>query len=447
MRSTRFRVVCFLLILAPPVAVASVSQDFRATDPGPRSGPPAAGGPLPGLDAASLQFFLAGQEVIQETDSVRGTIPDTGLGLGPRFNMNSCGGCHNYPAPGGSSPPVNPQVAVATLDGATNLVPSFITMDGPIRRAFVKRTEGGNVAGTAPHLYTIAGRADAAGCAIAQPDFDALVAADNLSFHIPLQLYGVGLIQAVDTATILGNLASNLTVKRILGIGGHSGGPSGTGRLTWKGQATNLLLIAAGAYQDEVGVTNTFASAENDQTPGCQLNALPEDQFNVAAPNFIDALPDFVKIAGFATFSAPPVPAPDTPSIARGRILFAQIGCALCHTPSLPIGAAVGSAPRGSIANLYSDIALHRMGPGLADGIATGNAGSDEFRTTPLWGVGQRLFLLHDGRTRDLLQAIAAHASQGNGTHPPSEANTVIAIFNILTEAQKQDILNFLRAL
>src|SRR5581483_678792 len=137
----------------------------------------------------------------------------------------------------------------------------------------------------------------------------------------------------------------------------------------------------------------------------------------------------------------------DTPSIARGRTLFAQIGCALCHSPSLPIGAAVGSMPAGSRAELYSDLALHRMGPGLADGIAQGNAGGDEFRTTPLWGVGQRLFLLHDGRTRDLREAIAAHASAGNGTFAPSEANTVVAIFNALSEPQKQDVFNFLRGL
>ncbi len=81
------------------------------------------------------------------------------------------------------------------------------------------------------------------------------------------------------------------------------------------------------------------------------------------------------------------------------------------------------------------------MGSGLADGVSQGAAGPDEFRTAPLWGLGQRLFFLHDGRTSDLLQAIEAHASQG------SEANSVIRIFNGLSENQKQDLLNFLRSL
>ena len=115
-RSNQSRFAFSLLIQAALfVAAASVPKaHVQATDPGPRGGPPGAGGPLPGLDGPALQLFLAGQEAIQEVDSVQGTIPNTGLGLGPRFNMDSCGGCHNYPAPGGSSPPINPQVAVAT---------------------------------------------------------------------------------------------------------------------------------------------------------------------------------------------------------------------------------------------------------------------------------------------------------------------------------------------
>ena len=100
-----------------------------------------------------------------------------------------------------------------------------------------------------------------------------------------------------------------------------------------------------------------------------------------------------------------------------------------------------GVALGGVQANLFSDLLLHRMGRGLADGISQGLAGPDQFRSAPLWGIGQRLFFLHDGRTSDLLVAIETHASQG------SEANTVIANFNALTPTQQQDVLNFLRSL
>jgi len=88
------------------------------------------------------------------------------------------------------------------------------------------------------------------------------------------------------------------------------------------------------------------------------------------------------------------------------------------------------------------------MGKGLADNVTQGLAQGDMFRTTPLWGIGQRLFFLHDGRTSDLLAAIKAHASESTeGHYPPSEANAVIHGFNALPPADKQAILDFLRSL
>ena len=96
----------------------------------------------------------------------------------------------------------------------------------------------------------------------------------------------------------------------------------------------------------------------------------------------------------------------------------------------------------------YSDFALHHMGSRLSDGINQGAAGPDQFRTAPLWGLGQRLFFLHDGRTADLLQAIQAHASTDcNRQSCGSEANSVVRRFNSLNRSQMQDLLNFLRSL
>jgi CxxC motif-containing protein (DUF1111 family) len=86
------------------------------------------------------------------------------------------------------------------------------------------------------------------------------------------------------------------------------------------------------------------------------------------------------------------------------------------------------------------------MGPGLADGISQGQAGPREWRSAPLWGLGQRVYFLHDGRTSDLLTAIQEHASGSGRTNSASEANQVVANFNNLNETQKQDVLNFLRS-
>jgi CxxC motif-containing protein (DUF1111 family) len=91
--------------------------------------------------------------------------------------------------------------------------------------------------------------------------------------------------------------------------------------------------------------------------------------------------------------------------------------------------------------NLFSDLLVHHMGTVLADGITQGSAGPDEFRTAPLWGLGERVYFLHDGRTSNLLAAIQAHASSG------SEANNVVQQFNALSSAQQQNVLNFLRSL
>jgi CxxC motif-containing protein (DUF1111 family) len=130
----------------------------------------------------------------------------------------------------------------------------------------------------------------------------------------------------------------------------------------------------------------------------------------------------------------------------------------MCHTPALMTDNTTVAAFANQTVALFSDLALHKMGPGLADNILQGAAAGDEFRTAPLWGLGQRIFFLHDGRTSDLVQAIQDHASGGDsggreqfehsGSHfGPSEANKVIANYNALSSAQQQDLLNFLRSL
>ena len=122
-------------------------------------------------------------------------------------------------------------------------------------------------------------------------------------------------------------------------------------------------------------------------------------------------------------FLAPPEPSHDTPggrdSIRRGSAIFAGIGCAACHTQELvtsPLSAV--AALRNKPVRLYSDLALHKMGTKLDDGISQGLAGSGEFRSAPLWGLGHRAFLLHDGRTRDLIIAIEEHESAGSDANP-----------------------------
>src|SRR5579863_10059394 len=165
----------------------------EAKDPGVRGGPPGAGSPLLGLTSTYGDFFTAALARFQEVDSVSGTVPnENGVGLGPRFNANSCAACHAFPAIGGTSPLSNPQLAMATLDGAHNSLPSFITIDGPVREARFLRKPNGTADGGVHDLFVITGRLDAGACNISQPDFATAVANHNVIFRIPTPLFGAG---------------------------------------------------------------------------------------------------------------------------------------------------------------------------------------------------------------------------------------------------------------
>jgi len=447
------------------LAAITISPLRAQNDPGPRSGPPAAGSFYPTLNPNEQSFFNQAQLRFQEVDSVSGGIAgESGVGLGPTFNGNSCAQCHAQPTIGGSSPGLsspqnsiaNPQVALATLDGASNTVPSFITADGPVREARFIKTSSGALDGGVHGLYTITGRSDAPGCTLGQPDFATAVSTDNAIFRIPTPLFGLGLVEATPDSTLQANLAATQSARAALKIGGvfNTSGNDGTiTRFGWKAQNKSLLIFVGEAYNVEQGVSNENFPNERSAVTGCVFNASPEDASNVlngntSSPNFgttvgtvSEMASDVVNFAAFVRLSAPATPAAPTTSTQNGAALFNSIGCNLCHSPTLTTGASIFTGMSNVTYNPYSDFALHAMGAGLSDGIHQGAAGPTQFRTAPLWGLGQRLFFLHDGRTTDLIQAIQSHSSSG------SEATLVVHKFNALKQSQVQDLLNFLRSL
>jgi CxxC motif-containing protein (DUF1111 family) len=431
-----------------------------ARDPGVRGGAASAGEPIAGLTTTELAFFNAGKDEFEEDEAV----PE---GLGPTMNLGGCGGCHSQPGLGGTSPAVNPQVEFATAGGATNTVPSFIAANGPVREARFVKNPDDTPDGGVHALFTIAGRSDAPECKLAQPDFATEIGRRNVIFRVPTPVFGAGLIEQIPDNVILANQATDALRKNDLRIGGRpniilaghaiSGQPNKNGndgtvaRFGWKAQNKSLLLFSGEAYNVEMGITNELFQTERDEASACQFAANPNSITNTAGETPADAVSAIEKFALFMRFLAPPAPSSDTPggteSIARGRALFTDTGCALCHTPTLRTGNAAVAALRNQPVNLYSDLLVHNMGPGLADGVSQGQAGPRDFRTAPLWGLGQRLFFLHDGRTSDLREAIRAHRSGSILTFNASEANVVVRNFNALQDSQKQDLLNFLRSL
>lgn len=469
--SSRSRVIlCSAAVMVLLLAVVIQGQN-PTRDPGPRGAPIGAGKPIANLTVDQRRFFEDGQVRFVQTE----TVAD---GLGPTFNGDSCGVCHSQPAIGGTSPSLdafphigqNPQVAIANSHGAPNRLPFFVTPDGPVREARFKfvvnpngtinpREPDGNV----HDLFTIQGRDDLPipnKCVLAQEDFQRAQDQNNLSLRIPTPMFGGGLIEMIDDATILANINGNKLEKSILGIRGRPNRSGNDGTITrfgWKAQVKSLIMFSHEAYNVEMGETNQMFPQKrgffpNPPPAACVFKPLPEDHTNFlpAISDPLDVPSDDDAFATFMRFLDQPTPsctgANCSISIQNGRRLFTHVvGCTLCHVPAMKTGPSAFTVNppglSGVQANLFSDLLLHHMGSGLRDGISQGNAGPDEFRTAPLWGLGQRIFFLHDGRTKDLLEAIRQHASPG------SEANGVIAVFQTLTEQQKQDILNFLRSL
>jgi len=492
-------------------STSNSAQSSAAVDSGVRGGPPGAGGPLGGLTAAEQAFFTAAQarfEVIE-------TVP---AGLGPGFNELSCANCHINPAVGGSSPTTNPQVTDANTDGATNVIPSFITANGPIREARFVLNPDGTPDGGVHDLFSIQGRADAPGCVFAQPNFAAQLAANNVIFRTPINTFGDGLVEGVSDLSLENAFAAQAQQNASLGISGQFNLSGNTGNITrfgWKAQNPSMQVFGGEAYNVEEGVTNdSFPDKRNNPTPQCAPNPLPEDTVSTvdtinSGSVASDLSSDVVNFALFTRLLAPPTPAVPfttsstaststlsttsmtastatsmTPasttltmasvlpmvagastsststaaassststasaaSITTGFQAFTNIGCSGCHIVSQTTGslALIDTTANPTVSNItinpFSDYAVHSMGTGLADRVTQGNANGFQFRSAPLWGVGQRVFFLHDGRTNNLLTAIEDHASSG------SEANAVIAQFNMLSTTDQQNILNFLRDL
>jgi len=414
-------------------------------DPGPRPGPAAAGGFYPTLNAAEQAAFANGISQFIEDEPVP-DVPQGNGGLGPGFNSTSCGSCHSQPAtlgtsPSPSSPQVpqpNPQIAAAMEMGAKNTIPSFITPSGPVREARFILNPDGTLDGGVHNLFSIAGRTDAPGCNLKQPDFEAQLNARNVIFRIPTPLFGLGLVENTPDFVLKSNLARTADRRRDLRIGGRfnlSGNDGTIMKFGWKAQNKSLTIFSGEAYNVEMGISNDVMPNERNLVKGCVFNPTPEDSHSQAGGSDVDAFVDAIRL------SAPATPAPSTTEIEAGREQFDRVGCALCHSQALTTSQSFNTGMSYVEYHPFSDFALHHMGTNLADGINQGIATGDEFRTAPLWGIGQRLFFLHDGRTSDLLDAINQHASPG------SEANEVVRRFNRLSTTEQQNILDFLRSL
>ena len=457
------------------VAVSLLSiVTLAQTDPGVQSGSRGTGAALSSVladdNAGILAFFNDGQGRFQEVDTVSSN------GLGPRFNSNSCSSCHAQPAIGGSGPASNPQAQFTTNGVAPkDKTPYFITPTGPTVEArfpfFFNKNGSVNVNspnGGVETIFTVSGRPDAGACSLAQPSFTSAKAVNNIIFRIPTPVFGAGLLENLDDSTLLLNQAKNLNNR--LGISGsfNRNGNDGTiSRFGWKAQNKSLHTFSGEAYNVEMGISNSLFPQDRplpgeDGSGSSGLTGLPSSCLNLTGNGYPEDTNNWAAsgagildaASAFANFMRGLAPPPtgsvvlngstvSASSIANGSALFSSIGCATCHnpTPGTTQKSKITGSLSSAVVSAYTDVEVHHMGTLLTDNVGQGGAGGDQFRTAPLWGLGQRIFLLHDGRTTNLLTAIIDHDSRG------SEASTVENNFDNLNSSQKQDLLNFLRSI
>jgi CxxC motif-containing protein (DUF1111 family) len=454
-----------------------VGMAFAQTDPGVQSGNRGTGATIITSDPNGfLPFFTDGQARFEAVESVSNS-PAGNNGLGPRFNSNSCSSCHAQPAVGGTGAATNPQFAFAGSSVAPkDSTPYFITANGPTREVrfpFFFNANGSantsNPNGGVETIFTVSGRSDAGSCSLPQPSFAAAEEANDIIFRIPTPTFGAGLIENLDESTLLNNQTNNLNNNfGVAGTFNHSGNDGTITRFGWKAQNKSLHIFAGEAYNVEMGVSNELFTQDRplpgeDGNGGTGLVGLPSNCLNLSGTGYPEdtsnpkstpnsaVLDDVSAFANFMRFLAPPPTGGvvlngqqvSQSAINAGASLFSAIGCATCHNSSPGSTQVSNFVPALSNAQVhaFSDIEIHHMGGALADNVSQGGAGGDQFRTAPLWGLGQRIFLLHDGRTTNLNAAIEAHQSNG------SEATNVEENFDNLSTGQQQEILDFLRSL
>lgn len=363
---------------------------------------------LPGLTEEDQAAFAEGLRAFS-------TVEGREEGLGPVFNGTSCAECHKAGAIGGAASDL--QVAlVRRIGGMKNGVYSDLTeFGGPVLQARSLREFDTD-------------------CPI---DPERVPRQANFVSHrITTPLFGAGLIEAIPAEEILSR-TKRRDSDGVLGVANVVSNPETgqleVGRFGWKAQHSSLHLFAGDAYLNEMGITSKLFPHEN--LP--QGKPIPKGWDAVHDPEDQDG--DVEKFTTFMRLLAPPSQRiPVTTQVRAGERVFQKLRCSSCHVPEMQTGNNTVSALANQRVRLFSDLLLHRMGDGLADGIQQGVAMGDQFRTAPLWGLSRRNFFLHDGRAKTPEEAILFHGG---------EAKPAVDRFLRLNEGEKANLSLFLRSL
>lgn len=405
--------------------------------------------PVDGLSARDMQFHELGDASFEQS-FVSAPAPVQG-GLGPVFNNVSCISCHHNdgkgtPTAGFNNSSLLMRISLPGTDatGGPLAIPGFgaqlqdqsIFSSTPEARVQINYTD-------APVTYP-----DGTVVTLRKPSYTLtdpyipLPPVYELSPRMAPPVFGVGLLQAIPESTILS--VADVDDANGDGISGKANyvydeitGKKVLGRFGLKANVYDALHQVAFAFQQDIGVTNYIAPQESSYGQK-QFDGLDDD------PDLPDSILNAVAFY-VRTLAVPARRNVTDPDVVAGEKLFTQINCAQCHIPTIQTGIDL-TLPQVSNQRIhpYTDLLLHDMGDGLADGrpdfLATGN----EWRTMPLWGIG--LFpktngipyYLHDGRARTIEEAILWHGG---------EAEKAKENFMKLNKQDRDKLIKFLNSL
>ncbi len=447
MNRRRQKIALAVALLAIGNALAS---EVTVTD----SSREAYGQPLPGLDAAQRQAFFRGRSLFRQNWVVAPAKDAEVDGLGPLYNRLACLSCH--PKNGRGQAPEGPQARMQSMLVRLS-IPGQNPHGGPRPHpAYGDQLNEEGIPGVPGE-----GRAAVSWeeSALTLPDGETIYLRkpriefrelaygplDDILFSLRVgpPVYGMGLLDAVPPGTIR-QLARQAKADGVKGrpnrVWNVALGHAEVGKFGLKANMPSLRQQIAGAMLGDLGITSPLFPKQNCTTAQTACHAAPDG----GQPELSEAQLDDLH-AYLSLLAVPARRDADAPQVRHGEALFAKSGCAACHRPSLQTGKDVAFPQlRNRKIAPYTDLLLHDMGDGLADGRPDFLASGREWRTPPLWGIGllekinEHHQLLHDGRARNFSEAILWHGG---------EASVARQRFIQLDREQREALFAFLRSL
>ena len=414
--------------------------------------------PAPQLTNEQRRMFEVGDSFFTQNWVTAPASTEARDGLGPTFNAQACSSCHTLDGRGAPPDPTGEEARLGLLVRLSVLGSDPVTgapLPDPVYGGQLqdRSVVGVPAEGTLVVSYEIVvgTYGDGTVYELRSPAYEIVdLAFGPMDEHVRLgprlapHVVGMGLLQAIPEDSI--RALADPDDADGDGISGRANtvwdaraGAPALGRFGWKANVATIEQQTAGAFHGDIGITSALHPMENCPEPQTECVAAPDGGTPELTDSRLTAVEFYVR-----TLAVPALRGAETDEVRAGARLFEDFGCSSCHTPTHRTGSSDIDALADQLIHPYTDLLLHDMGPGLADGRADFDASGSEWRTPPLWGIGLAedingyLFLLHDGRARTFEEAILWHGGEGEAAR---EA------FRLANAEERAQLLAFLEAM